>query len=55
MGETRGRFDRDFWEAAVRLVPETGKPIAAVVRDLGVNEGTLGNWVNRGQAPPSRG
>src|SRR6266487_4490524 len=30
---------------AVRLVRETGKPVAQVARDLGVNEGTLGNWV----------
>jgi len=30
----------------VRLVRETGKPIAQVARELGVNEGTLGNWVN---------
>jgi len=28
------------------LVRETGKPIAQVARDLGINEGTLGNWVN---------
>jgi transposase len=28
----------------VRLVGETGKPIAQVARELGINEGTLGNW-----------
>jgi transposase len=46
MGETRRKFGQDFKEGAVRLVRETGKPIAQVARDLGVNEGTLGNWVN---------
>ena len=46
MGETRRKFDRDFKQGAVRLVREMGKPIAQVARDLGVNEGTLGNWVD---------
>ncbi len=45
MGGARRKFDQDFRDGAVRIVRETGKPIAQVARDLGVNEGTLGNWV----------
>ncbi|MEI2824969.1 MAG: transposase [Dermatophilaceae bacterium] len=44
------RYDREFREGAVRIVEETKKPIAQVARDLGVNEGTLGNWVQRARA-----
>ena len=50
MSEKRKKYDREFRDGAVRIVEETGKPIAAVARDLGVNEGTLGNWVNRARA-----
>jgi transposase len=38
------KFDEDFKHGAVQLVFETGKPIAQVARELGINEGTLGNW-----------
>ena len=44
MARTYRKFDEDFKRGAVQLVFETGKPIAEVARDLGVNEGTLGNW-----------
>src|SRR4051794_2606438 len=41
------KFDQDFRVGAVRLVFETGKPIAQVARELGINEGTLGSWCAR--------
>ena len=44
MVEARRKFDEDFKIGAVRIVRESGKPIAQVARELGVNEGTLGNW-----------
>jgi transposase len=46
MPEQRRRFSPQFKAEAVQMVLETGRPIAEVARDLGINEGTLGNWVN---------
>lgn len=43
----RQRFSPEFREQAVRLVVETSRPIAEVGRELGVNPGTLANWVNK--------
>ena len=40
------KYPEEFRESAVAMVRETGKSIAEVARDLGINDGTLGNWVN---------
>ena len=45
MSDIRKKYDAEFRDGAVRIVEETGKPVAQIARDLGVNEGTLGNWV----------
>jgi transposase-like protein len=46
MPERRRKFSPQFKAEAVQMVIETGKPIAQVARDLGIHDGTLGNWVN---------
>ncbi len=54
MAETRRRFDPEFRAGAVRIVRETGKSIAQVARDLGINDGTLANWVNKDRKAQGR-
>jgi len=51
MPEQRRKFSPQFKAEAVQMVLETGKPIAEVARDLGINEGTLGNWWRRHDGP----
>jgi transposase len=43
----RARFSPEFKDEAVRLVIESGRPIAQIARELQINDGTLGNWVAR--------
>ena len=49
------KFDEDFKQGAVQLVTQTGKPIAQVARELGVNEGTLGNWCAKARGAAEQG
>lgn len=41
----RRKFSAQYKDEAVQLVVQSGRPIAVVARELGINEGTLGNWV----------
>ena len=51
-------FSPEFKDEAVKLVIDGSRPIAQVARELGINEGTLGSWVNQhrrdhvGDEPP---
>ena len=47
MTQGRRNYTAEYREEAVRLVLDPSRSVAAVARELGVNEGTLGNWVNR--------
>lgn len=40
-------YSEEYRVSAVLMVRETGRSIAEVARDLGINEGTLENWVAR--------
>jgi transposase-like protein len=46
MPEHRRKFSPQFKDEAVQMVISAGKPVAEVARDLGIHDGTLGNWVN---------
>jgi transposase-like protein len=51
-------FSPEFRDEAVKTVIETSRPIARVAKELGINDGTLGNWVSvyrrehSGEEPP---
>lgn len=47
MGQARKKYTREYRDEAVDLVVKSGRPIAEIARDLGINEATLGNWVHR--------
>ena len=51
---TRRLFSREFKLEAVRLVKETGRPVAQVARELGVGETVLNRWVQQFEADPEQ-
>ena len=47
MGQARKKYTQEYKDEAVELVVSSGRPVAEIARDLGINEATLGNWVNK--------
>jgi transposase len=47
VGQARTKYTQAYRDEAVELVISSGRPIAEIARDLGINEATLGNWVHR--------
>lgn len=46
MSRQKRTYSQEYRDEAVKMVIETSRPIAVVARELGLLEGTLGNWVN---------
>ena len=46
MTRAKKAFSPAYRDEAVKMVIDTSRPIAQVARELGINEGTLGNWVS---------
>ena len=59
MPRPKKSFSPEYKDEAVKMVIETSRPIARVAKELGINEGTLGNWVatyrreHAGEEPPA--
>ena len=45
MPERRRKFSPEFRDEAIKMVIDGNRPVAQVARELGINAGTLGNWV----------
>jgi transposase-like protein len=45
VAERRRKFSPEFRDEAVKMVIDGNRSVAQVARELGINPGTLGNWV----------
>jgi len=51
----RRKFTAEFKAEAVRLVASSGKPLAQMARELGLNEQVLRNWKKQATAADGSG
>lgn len=49
---TRRRYTAEFKAEAVRLVATSGRPVAQIARELGINEQTLHKWKRQVRRTP---
>lgn len=49
MPQTKPPYPRQFRAEAVRLVRESGKPMAQIARDLGVSVESLRSWTRQAE------
>jgi transposase len=59
MGQQRRQFSAEFKADAVALVRSSGRPMAAIARELGIGESSLSYWLmkdgeGRAAADPAR-
>jgi transposase len=54
MAAERRRYTEDFKREAVRLMETSGKPVAEIARDLGVNDNNLYRWRSSYGSPSQR-
>ena len=54
-GHTRRQYPQVFKQEAVRLVQETGRPVAQVARDLGIPENLLYRWRSQHRQAEAQG
>jgi transposase len=45
VSQSRRRFSPEYRDEAVKMALDGSRSIAQVARDLGINGGTLGNWI----------
>ena len=55
MGRTRRGFSPEYEDEGVKLVIKTGRTVAMVARELGIQESTLGRWVHDFRARAAAG
>jgi len=44
MARTRRKYSEEFKREAVQLMETSGKPVAEIARDLGMNDNNLYRW-----------